>query len=83
MHVDCFSSPSCGDMVQRATSTVIHVPDDAGLQERWWFFSAISGAPNPSHVAQWTKVWGTFADVIFVLWLFLTILSVLITAGVS
>eukprot|EP00434_Breviolum_minutum_P037422 symbB.v1.2.033179.t1/scaffold4024.1/size46069/3 len=55
MHVDCFSSPSCGDMVQRATSTVLHVPD----------------------------VWGTFADVIFILWLFLTILSVLITVGVT
>ena len=29
MHVDCFSSPSCGNGVQRTTSTVLHAPDDA------------------------------------------------------
>lgn len=38
MHVDCFSSPSCGTGVQRTTSTVIHAPDVWGTFADAMFF---------------------------------------------
>lgn len=38
MHVDCFSSPSCGTGVQRTTSTVLHAPDVWGTLADGVFF---------------------------------------------
>lgn len=38
VHVDCFSSPSCGTGVQRTTSTVLHAPDVWGTFADAMFF---------------------------------------------